>query len=259
MDKNLHQHIFKTSTCLGREEVDAYLRGQLAGADRRRVENHLLDCPLCSDAVDGFQDAAVPGAGQLEDFSAFKKKLEQPSGGVIRKLEPYRLLKRAVSLAALFAVGLFAYLSFFQSPDGSKLYDEFYTTYENDIPLNLRSTDSAQLMIPALQKALQQYSTGQFSASIPNFEEALKLDPDNASAHFFAGLAYLETGQPELAISHFKKVAAQGGSYSQKAEWYLILAHLKTGEKDTAKTLLEDYAKHGAFKVSEAAALLDKL
>ncbi len=260
MDKNLHLDIFKTSTCLGREELDAYLHGRLSGAALRRVENHLIDCPLCSDAVDGLEESAAFGVAQLEDFSSFKKKLHQPSGGVIRKLNPYTLLKRSVSVAALLALGMFAYFSLFKS-SGSQLYEQFYTSYQNDIPLNSRSTDSAQLISPSFERALNSYSTGNFSASIPAFEETLKEEPDNAAACFFAGMACLEANQPEKAVSHLQKVKDQSNGYSQKAEWYLILAHLKSGDKAGAKSLLETYLSRSGdiFKADEAARLLKKL
>ncbi len=259
MNKNLHQHIFNTSTCLRKEELDAYTHGKLSSSERYRVENHLLDCPLCTEAVEGFQQATSPAARQLESFSAFKKKLPRPSQGVIHKLEPRPQLRLALAFAALLIVGLVAYLALFQSPSSNKLYKEYYSFYENDIPLSLRSTDSAQLLSPALEQALNSYSTRQFVSSIPNFERALEEDPDNVSARFFAGLAYLEAGQPEMAAAHLEKVSHQSSSYSQKAEWYLILTHLNMGEKDKAKSLLEEYVKHGSFKTKEAAALLSRL
>ena len=39
--------------CLSANELQAYLANTLAAAARHSVESHLLDCPLCSDAVDG--------------------------------------------------------------------------------------------------------------------------------------------------------------------------------------------------------------
>ena len=259
MDKNLLHHIYQPSPCLGKDEVRAYQEGKLAGGNLRRVENHLLDCPLCSDAVEGLK-LYLPSPGlDLKHFSVFKKNLEASRGGVIRKIDPYRVMKRAVSIAALFAVGLFAYLSFFQSPDGEKLYQQFYTAYENDIPLNLRSTDSAQLLSPVFEKALNSYSLGQFAASIPQFEETLEGDPGNITARYFAGLACLENNQPEKAAGYFENVAGTSGTYAQKASWYLVLARLKMGEMDKARALLDEYVKRGGFKAREATELLDKL
>jgi anti-sigma factor RsiW len=58
MDGNIHQTIFQVSNCLGREELRAYLEDPISAEDRRRVENHLLDCPLCSDALEGLETFA---------------------------------------------------------------------------------------------------------------------------------------------------------------------------------------------------------
>ena len=45
--------IFDVRPCLSREEITEYLTGSLTETKRFEIENHLLDCPLCSDAVDG--------------------------------------------------------------------------------------------------------------------------------------------------------------------------------------------------------------
>ena len=72
MDKNLLPNIFMPSQCLAGEEVKAYLDGSISEEGRRRVENHLLDCPLCSDAVEGFELVDTAEVGMVEDFSSFK-------------------------------------------------------------------------------------------------------------------------------------------------------------------------------------------
>jgi tetratricopeptide (TPR) repeat protein len=259
MDKNLLRHIYKPSPCLGKDEVNAYLSGRLSGENLRRVENHLLDCPLCSDAVEGFESAAVPAGEEVEDFSSFKKKLELSSGGNIRHLTPYHTLRRSIAVAAVFALAVVAYWSFFHSPEGSELYKQYYTAYENDIPLNLRSSDSAQLLNLAFVQALNNYSQGQFSTSVSLFEEVLNTEPDNIPARFFAGLAYLETNQPDKAAECFTAVSGKRGNYSRQAAWYLILTHLKKNEKEEAKTLLDRFKQTGGYKSKEAAELKAKL
>ena len=48
------EKLFSSSKCLGQDEIQKYLKEQLTNQERFRVENHLLDCPLCTDAVEGF-------------------------------------------------------------------------------------------------------------------------------------------------------------------------------------------------------------
>jgi hypothetical protein len=46
-------NIFKASACLTEAELKAYISQKLEGEELHRVECHLLDCELCSDAVEG--------------------------------------------------------------------------------------------------------------------------------------------------------------------------------------------------------------
>lgn len=61
--------IFQIHQCLSEENIKGYLTNRLSEEERFRVENHLLDCPLCSDAVDGYaamevDQSAGKGVGQ---------------------------------------------------------------------------------------------------------------------------------------------------------------------------------------------------
>lgn len=46
-------NILKTGPCLTVAEIKAYIDQSLTGEQLHKVERHLLDCPLCSDAVEG--------------------------------------------------------------------------------------------------------------------------------------------------------------------------------------------------------------
>ncbi|MBI5917665.1 MAG: hypothetical protein HY842_20025 [Bacteroidetes bacterium] len=259
MDGNLHRNIFKPSHCLGHEEVRHYLGGGMSKEGLRRVENHLLDCPLCSDAVDGFESAGAQRNFAFEDFSSFQKKMPGQPSATIRTLTPGGFFRQAAAIAAILVVGLVAYFSLSGSPSGDKLYSQYYAAYENDIPIHTRQAGLDRPIAPVFQQALSAYADKQFEASIPLFEETLKLQPDNEPARFFAGMASLETAQFEKAAGYFEPVAHDSGVYSAKAAWYLILIDLKTGEKESARAKLDEFIQSGRFNLEEAKALRDKL
>jgi len=48
-----HTDIFSETECLSLETIDQYINDQLSAGERQRVEKHLIDCELCSDALDG--------------------------------------------------------------------------------------------------------------------------------------------------------------------------------------------------------------
>lgn len=260
MDRTLHRHIFQPSTCLKPEEIQAYLNGSLGRDASRRVENHLLDCPLCSDAVDAFEEMGSAKIHAFEDFSDFKKKLPLSADTAnIRQLPPSPMLKRLASVAAVLVVGMVGYFGLFRTPSTESLYHSYYTFYESDIPLNTRAVEGMSSLNPAFVQALNLYEDRNFPAAAEQFEAALAKEPSIESAHFFAGMAYMEAGQFEKAIEHFAPISRGAGMYARKAAWFSILAHIKLGKKAEAKALLEDFSQQGGYMMTEANELKEKL
>ncbi|HEU4719152.1 MAG TPA: zf-HC2 domain-containing protein [Bacteroidia bacterium] len=91
--------------CLNREKMFAYIDGQLSPADMHEVEAHLLDCPFCSDALEGLEKvkdrhrvpAAVP---PLAENAPVKKR------GRILPLFPFANVVYGAVAGVLLVVGI---------------------------------------------------------------------------------------------------------------------------------------------------------
>ena len=72
--------VFQSTECLSQEEIRLYLKGELNEAARYRIENHLLDCPLCSDAVEGFaSEYNFDENRELDELkTAINRKIAEP-------------------------------------------------------------------------------------------------------------------------------------------------------------------------------------
>ncbi len=225
----------------------------------RRVEDHLLDCPLCSDAVDGCEESGSHLTDDLEDFEAFSRKLPgQLTTAKVRQLQPGGYFRQAIAIAAMLVVGAVAYFSFFKSASGPELYAKYHNTYENDIPVSLRRPGLSDVD-PNFAQALNAYSENKFSQANMLFERALQQQPDNEAARFFAGLSNLEANHTDKASAYLSTVANGTGVYSKKAAWYLILCDLKKGNKAEAKARLDKFIESGEIMVLEAKDLRKKL
>jgi predicted anti-sigma-YlaC factor YlaD len=55
---NPDSDINKYDSCLTREEMVHYLNGDLSDSEQHRIENHLLECELCDDAMTGLEGMA---------------------------------------------------------------------------------------------------------------------------------------------------------------------------------------------------------
>lgn len=55
--KELHNHIFSATSCITKEAMTKYINHQLTKAELHQVEKHLLECDLCSEAMEGMKYA----------------------------------------------------------------------------------------------------------------------------------------------------------------------------------------------------------
>ena len=53
MDKM--KNIFEHTGCISEEVLARYLADKLSPAEKHEVEKHLVDCEMCTDAVDGLR------------------------------------------------------------------------------------------------------------------------------------------------------------------------------------------------------------
>lgn len=99
------KHIFSAEDedCLSLEAMRAYQAGKLAAAARHQVERHLLNCELCSMAIEGIEDQpdAVIEAGAAAISSAAWERVQEKS----KRRVAYIWISAAASVMLLVAVG----------------------------------------------------------------------------------------------------------------------------------------------------------
>src|SRR5687767_11258189 len=111
MTKNLHKNlIFSQSECLSPGQLAGYLNNKLSAQERRLVEHHLVDCPLCSEAVEGL--ATMDNPSDIIDIAADLNRLIaiRTQSPRVRTLT-FRRLAVAASIVFLASVGLFLYFN----------------------------------------------------------------------------------------------------------------------------------------------------
>ncbi len=99
MYKELHNEIFSKTECLTKEQIERLVKRQLTGKERYDIEKHLIDCPLCSEAVEGYMET-VPQTGLHELDQMIDRKI------AARKQTHFkRYLLAAASVALLISIG----------------------------------------------------------------------------------------------------------------------------------------------------------
>ena len=245
--------IFAPTPCLTADELFLYVDNQLAGRELHRVEKHILDCALCSEAVESLT--------LQMDRATLKARAASLSEAVRQHhiTAPFRMPRSAIyfAIAAVLVMGILSVLSVFnRSPRSEeRMFAAYYKPYPNNIPL-LRGEGTDSL----LQSAMSAYEIKDYDNATRLLQALLAGGQENVAARFYLGNALLSLDQPALAVKHFQQVLLREDSKLQEqAEWYMALAYLKMKEPDRAKSILAEVkAKRGIY-MKQSTELLGRL
>lgn len=231
--------LFHKSQCLNPKEVKDYLNRNLDEGKQHRIENHLLDCTLCNDAVEGFaQNNNAIDDPQLTDlknhFAQFEEAYhqEQPS--------QRQIIRAIASMAAISLLLITAIWLYRDANQSERLFYSQYETYEPAILSNTRSAETENTVNVIFEAATTAYQAKQYEESIPLFEKQLEQNPEHLLATLLLGSALLETGQSARALDHFETVRLNSDLYYEDATWYAILAAVRLENYPEANALIED-------------------
>ncbi|MEL6864514.1 MAG: tetratricopeptide repeat protein [Bacteroidota bacterium] len=245
-----------TSEHLSVEHIQSYLAGTLEEAQRYQLEHHLLDCPLCSDAVEGF--ANQHNIEEDQHLAALQAQFSNTALQV--PLPTRRLYFNQIAAAAAVLVLLTAAALFWQNSSDERLYRAFHQPFQEELIANARSGDPTAKPAPLLQEALEYYEAKDYDRSLVVFEQYLNGYPEDTKALFLAALAQIEMGQQAGAIDRLMTVRINDEQLFEDASWYMILAHVRSGERERAKQLLEELTQQkGGYYEQQAQNLLERL
>jgi len=225
--------IFQEQECLSESTIKGYLGNRLSRDERHQVENHMLDCPLCSDAVEGFalqrEDRAISGVRRIN----------------------WRLYAVAAAVVVLLAAVVWIYSG---PSDPESLFASYYELYDSDLDVQFRQPEDSGLPADTpLARGLRAYEGEDYSAAIPQLEAFLGTNPGNAIARFYLGMAQIETSQWEKAEQTLALVSNAGLEYWEEASWYLSLLYVKNGRLEEAKHTLDTWISPGSGRYYEKA------
>lgn len=240
--------IFQTHQCLTEGNIEGYLSDRLSKEERHRMENHMLDCPLCSDAVEGY------------DLLRADELLEKESAGQTPRLRilNWRFFSAAAAVLVLLAAVVWIYPKQY---DKDQLFASYYASYNSDLDIRFRQTGiEASPADTPLTRGLQAYAAQDFSRSISQLEDFLKENPNHLVSRFYLALAQMEEGQDAAAIMNFDAVQTAQQEYWEESTWYLALLHVKGNQPEKARVLLDALISPGNGRYYEnAKELLSKL
>ena len=245
--------IFQPTECLSREEIQHYSKGEISDELRYKVENHLIDCPLCSAAMDGYlimEDADT-------EFDELYQKIDSKTLGKSESVGKRSLPWNRIAAGLLFLLTASAAFLYYQSNQSTFDYQAYFN--ERDESFAMRSVEENSIS-PAMAEGIQLYQNKNFQASLSFFEDYIKTNPESSVATYYAGMSALKIGEKENAFNLLSTVRINDEKLYEEATWVLAILYLERGEKENARDFLNDLIKvENGFYTERAQALLEEV
>ena len=236
------------SNCITSTDIVAYLNDRLSAAESYAIEEHLLDCPLCATAVEGYfrtsnQDLLSNSTLDLElknmvTTNAALQELPVTSAPLpsIKKMSNRFWLAAAVLLLAL----PFGYYFYENSPKPAQLSAEYGSLMP--APEAVVRGENA-IATTDLQHAFLAYEQADYATSFSKFQAIATADPQNTEAAFYAGLSAIGKKDAKQAEFFLEKVhLSPENANSNDAIWYLAMLELDKNNTQRAKDFLHELA-----------------
>jgi tetratricopeptide (TPR) repeat protein len=243
----------QSRACLTAAQIQSYVRQEMPDQERKITEQHLIECNICSEAVEGALQIGVQAAE--EHLASLNQKIrERFTSGNAAIIAPKKAYARLVySMAAVLLLTLTAVIYYGTRTPYEKLFAEYVKPYSNAVPL-VRGEAPNSL----LQDAMMSYELEDYRAAVQKLQTIIHNDPSNTTAVFYGGVSYLMLGDGGRALDLLQSVSNRSEFY-EAAQWYLALAFLKNGEIGRAKTLFENIASDGGFYSGSSKEILQHL
>jgi hypothetical protein len=240
-------------SCLTADEIQRYVRQDISEAERKIVEQHLVVCNLCAEAVEGAQLEGIEPVG--EHLTSMHRRFDaQFTGKKDERARPRRVPLRFYYAVAAALVLTFSAIAYFTSRSPyDKVLSEYVKPYSNSVPL-VRGDHG---LLP-LQDAMMSYESEDYESTARKLKIILAADPNNSTAEFYCGVSCLLLGDGGQAAVFLQKIDSQSDLYDA-AQWYLALAFLEQKEIGQTKTVLKSIAVSSSPYAGAAREVLAKL
>lgn len=239
------------SNCLSDSKIQQYVSKQMARDEEYELEQHLLECNLCRDAVEG-AGMMTPEAADRH-AGALRQRLFEKAPRRRRFIWPAWTYGLAAAAVILIVWGVNS--TYMPNPD-EQLFASEFRPFSSVIPQVRGETPSS-----AILSALRSYEMENYDAAIHEFETILAREPDHPLAHFYLGNALLAVGRANEAIGHLQSAASgtTDDRLAEPAQWYLALAYVKIGNRTAAQPILKSLAIAQGLYASKADAILKRM
>ncbi|MCB0769831.1 MAG: hypothetical protein KDC00_05435 [Flavobacteriales bacterium] len=214
------------------EQCEAYLLGTLSALEMEHFRQELTNDPSLRAELDALREnmLAIELGGLAREMKAASVAFEEKAqrGG------SYGMLKLAAGVALLLAIGAW----WITRPTLSeRLYADHHVV-DPGLPVPMSASSDH-----AFHDAMVDLKMGDYDKAIAKWSALPNATTNADTLRYYIGVAQLELGRTDLAIPAFKVVANNANStFRWKAEWYLLLAYLRSNDIKAALAVTIDPA-----------------
>lgn len=185
--------------------------------------------------------------------SELKSKLKKEDRRLNRMVKTRRI-KFISGIAAILVIGVFS--TFFlrsMNQDPIKIYKKHYQAYPNITNPLSRSNENTD-------NPYYLYENGNYKAALTGLNALIDNNPADDEALFYTSIIYMELGDFKNAIEYLKIVISENSiKFSRPANWYISLAYIHTGNLEIASKHLGKLAKGNDIYGKSSEKILKKL
>jgi len=247
--------------CISKEDFILYKKNLLDNNQRFEIENHALDCSLCSDALDGLEDLEMKDLKitldeiDIKIDNAKKRKKEKQA----KKANIYTLIAKVAAVfigLVILTIGIKQYTEINREDTlFSNNFKENTFSYQKDGTRGKNSSKSV------FDQGVDAYNIKNYALALELFEKAIAIGDsiNRFDPYLKAGITSLKLGQLEYADDFLMQVRINDVLQQDQATWYLALSAIKQYQNKKAVAYLTELSnKKGEFQ-KEATALILKL
>lgn len=214
------------------ELIDRYLSGDMSQEAMRAFEERLRVEPALQEELARWadvQDTLRRNLPQDQQREQLEKTLLSNRHLFHARSKVVRLQRFSIAVASAAAViALLLYLGPWRHDLTKK-----YAVEEMVYPAERGTAGDSSLM-----QAVQQFNHRQYETAVTSLTRVLELQPDDAYARLYRGLAYLENNQPALSRPDLEIIFNGQSLFKYDGAFYLALGYLKEKNKEKCKEWL---------------------
>ena len=230
------------------DEIEAFLQqGEHAELKRKFQEDESFakDVNLYKGLKIAINDKKAMAMESL--FDEVEKELF-PKKKTLR-LRPLLLVAATV---ALLVVTLYN-LQWFAAPSTAELFANYFEPYK------LGFVDRGEANDSVIEEANYHYANQNFEEAAKAFEGLSTIDKTNQYYNFYLAISYIGNLESTKALPFLKEVLnSEQADLHDPAEWYIAMAFLQDGQKDSAREQLMEITKKSSKFQQLAIQLLDE-